>query len=235
MADTYKGYVEHIVYHNEANGYTVFTITNDDDREEITCVGNCPVINEGEKVSVEGSFIDHRQYGPQLKVNKIQVLKPDGVEAIEKYLASGAIKGIGMVMAKRIVEKFGGDTFDIIENEPERLAEIKGVSMNMAMRFSEQFDAKREMRDAMIFLQQYGISNQLAVKIYTEYKSDLFNIVNTNPYKLAKDVKGVGFRIADEIGKKSRNSCGFSIQNQMCHNICNGTGGFIWPYISSGK
>ena len=202
MADTYKGYVEHIVYHNEANGYTVFTITNDDDREEITCVGNCPVINEGEKVSVEGSFIDHRQYGPQLKVNKIQVLKPDGVEAIEKYLASGAIKGIGMVMAKRIVEKFGGDTFDIIENEPERLAEIKGVSMNMAMRFSEQFDAKRERRDAMIFLQQYGISNQLAVKIYTEYKSDLFNIVNTNPYKLAKDVKGVGFRIADEIGKK---------------------------------
>lgn len=202
MSEVFRGYIEHIIYRNEANGYTVFEITCSDTKEDVACVGICPFINEGEKVEVEGVFTEHKTYGPQLKVSRVQVVEPDDVEAIEKYLASGAIKGIGMVMAKRIVEKFGSDTFEIMENEPERLAEIKGISINMARRISEQYDSKKEMREAMLFLQQYGISNQLAVKIYSEYKSDLFDVISNNPYKMANDIKGVGFRIADEIGKR---------------------------------
>lgn len=195
-----KGYIEKIIYRNETNGYTVFELACEND--EVTCTGVCPFINEGEKVSVEGEYVDHRTYGPQFKIQSINTIEPDSVEAIERYLSSGAIKGIGMVMAKRIVGKFGEDTFDIFENEPERLAEVKGISINMAMRFSAQFEEKREMRDALVFLGQYGISNQLAVKIYSTYKSELFDIVKNNPYRLASDIKGVGFRIADEIGKR---------------------------------
>ena len=195
-----KGYIEKIIYRNESNGYTVFELSGDN--EDVTCVGTFPYINEGEKVSVEGDYVDHRTYGPQLKVKNMQVVAPDSTEAIEKYLASGAIKGIGMVMSKRIVDKFGDKTFDIIEEQPERLAEIKGISLNMAMRISEQFEEKKEMRDAMIFLAQYGISDNLAVKIYSEYKGELFDVISNNPYRLATDIKGVGFKIADEIGRR---------------------------------
>lgn len=202
VAEVFRGYIEHIIYRNETNGYTVFEIACKDTGEDVACVGICPFVNEGEKVEVEGIFTEHKTYGPQLKVSRVQVVEPDDAEAIEKYLASGAIKGIGMVMAKRIVEKFGDETFEIMENEPERLVEIKGISLNMARKISEQYDGKKEMREAMLFLQQYGISNQLAVKIYSEYKSDLFNVISNNPYKLANDIKGVGFRIADEIGKR---------------------------------
>ena len=202
MSEIHKGYIERIIYRNEENGYTVFEITDSEMDEEIPCVGVCAYINEGERVEVEGEYTEHKMYGPQLKVTRVQVLEPDDVYAMEKYLASGAIKGIGIVMAKRIVEKFKEKTFEIMENEPERLAEIKGISMNIAMRISEQFEEKKEMRDAMVFLAQYKISNQLAVKIYSEYKSDVIKVVTTNPYKMANDIKGVGFRIADEIGKR---------------------------------
>jgi len=202
LSEVYKGYIERIIYRNEQNGYTVFEITDSETDEEIPCVGICAYINEGERVEVEGEYTEHKMYGPQLKISRVTVLEPDDVYAMEKYLASGAIKGVGIVMAKRIVEKFKEKTFEIMENEPERLAEIKGISMNIAMRISEQFEEKKEMRDAMVFLAQYKISNQLAVKIYSEYKSDVINIVTTNPYKMANDIKGVGFRIADEIGKR---------------------------------
>lgn len=202
MAEVFRGYIEHIIYRNDTNGYTVFNITDSDTDDDIACVGICPGINEGEKVEVEGVFVEHKTYGPQLKVSKIQVIQPEDAEAIEKYLASGAIKGIGMVMAKRIVEKFGDSTFEIMEKEPERLAEIKGISLNIARRISEQFEEKKDMREAMLFLQKYGISNQLAVKIYSEYKSEIYDVVANNPYRMARDIKGVGFKIADEIGRK---------------------------------
>ena len=136
-------------------------------------------------------FVEHKTYGPQLKVSKIQVIQPEDAEAIERYLASGAIKGIGMVMAKRIVEKFGDSTFEIMEKEPERLAEIKGISLNIARRISEQFEEKKDMREAMLFLQKYGISNQLAVKIYSEYKSEIYDVVANNPYRMARDIKDI--------------------------------------------
>ncbi len=200
MSEKVKGYVEKIRYRNESNGYTVFDLVNDDD--EITCVGNCPFVNEGENVEVTGVYVDHREYGPQLKVEQIAVVKPSDEQSIERYLASGAIKGIGAVMAKRIVDRFGVETFQIMEREPERLAEIKGISMKMARSISAQYDEKSDMREAIIFLQQYGISNQMAVRIYAEYKEDIYDVIRNNPYRLAGDIKGIGFKIADEIGRR---------------------------------
>lgn len=201
MPEVIKGYIEKMRYRNDSNGYAIFDVVNDED-EDMTCVGCCPVISVGEKVEVTGEYVVHKNYGPQLKITSVKIMEPDDAEAALRYLASGAIKGIGKVMAGRIVDRFAEDTFRIIEEEPERLAEIKGISINIARRISEQFDEKKEMREAMVFLQKYGITNQLAVKIYTEYKENMYNIIRNNPYRLADDIKGVGFRIADEIGRK---------------------------------
>ncbi len=202
LSEKLKGYVEKIRFRNELNGYTVFDLSCSDENEDMTCVGNFPFINEGEHIEVTGSYVEHRTYGLQFSVSSLEVIKSDDNISIERYLASGAIKGIGAVMAKRIVEKFGGDTFRIMEEEPERLAEIKGISLNMAAKIYEQYNEKREMREAVIFLQQYGISNQLAVKIYNEYREEVYSVIRTNPYRLASDIRGVGFKIADEIGKR---------------------------------
>lgn len=202
LSDKLKGYVEKIRFRNEVNGYTVFDISCTGENEDMTCVGNLPFINEGEHIEVTGTYVEHRTYGLQFLVSHLEIMKNDDSISIERYLASGAIKGIGAVMAKRIVEKFGEDTFRIMEEEPERLAEIKGISMNMAGKIYEQYSEKREMREAVIFLQQYGISNRLAVRIYNEYKEEVYNVIKTNPYRLASDIKGIGFKIADEIGRR---------------------------------
>lgn len=197
-----KGYVEKIRYRNERNGYTVFDISCQDDNDDITCVGNFPFINEGEHVEVCGDYVDHKTYGLQLSVKSMEVLKDDDTVSIVRYLGSGAIKGVGPVMAKRIVDAFGSDTLRIMEEEPERLAEIKGISIRKAEEIYSQYNEKRELRDAVIFMQQYNISNQLAVKIYNEYKDEVYNIIRTNPYRLASDIRGIGFKIADEIGRR---------------------------------
>lgn len=197
-----KGYVEKIRYRNERNGYTVFDISCQDDNDDITCVGNFPFINEGEHVEVCGDYVDHKTYGLQLSVKSMEVLKDDDTVSIVRYLGSGAIKGVGPVMAKRIVDAFGSNTLRIMEEEPERLAEIKGISIRKAEEIYSQYNEKRELRDAVIFMQQYNISNQLAVKIYNEYKDEVYNIIRTNPYRLASDIRGIGFKIADEIGRR---------------------------------
>lgn len=204
-----KGYVVHIVYRNVENGYTVFELENTEGESE-TCVGNLPFINEGEYVCVRGEIVQHPVYLEQLKVTSCEVQEPEDKIAMLRYLASGAIAGIRGGLAKRIVDKFGDKTFEIIEKEPERLAEVKGISEKKARAVSAQFEEKREMRDAMLFLQEYGISNQLAVKIYKAYGTMLYDIVKENPYQLAEDIRGVGFKIADEIARKS----GFSPDSQ---------------------
>ena len=203
-----KGYVAHIVYRNVENGYTVFELESTDGESE-TCVGNLPFINEGEYVCVRGEMVQHPVYMEQLKISSCEVQEPEDEIAMLRYLASGAISGIRGGLAKRIVDKFGDKTFDIIEKEPERLAEVKGISEKKARAISMQFEEKREMRGAMIFLQDYGISNQLAVKIYKTYGTALYDIVRDNPYQLAEDIRGVGFKIADEIARKS----GFSLDS----------------------
>lgn len=194
------GYVEHIVFRNEENGYTVFHLENEDG--EVTCVGNLNFITEGEMLELEGEYVNHSVYGNQLKVSAYRVKEPEDLVSIERYLGSGAIKGIGQTMASRIVKKFREDTFHIIEEEPERLAEIKGISERKAMEIASQMEEKKDMRKSMIYLQKYGISTKLAAKIYQRYGMKVHQILEENPYRLADDIEGVGFRTADEIAAR---------------------------------
>ena len=194
------GYVEHIVFRNEENGYTVFHLENEDG--EVTCVGNLNFITEGEMLELEGEYVNHSVYGNQLKVSAYRVKEPEDLVSIERYLGSGAIKGIGQTMASRIVKKFREDTFRIIEEEPERLAEIKGISERKAMEIASQMVEKKDLRKSMIYLQKYGISTKLAAKIYQRYGMKVHQILEENPYRLADDIEGVGFRTADEIAAR---------------------------------
>ncbi len=194
------GYVEHIVYRNTENGYTVLNLVSGED--ETTCVGIFSSIAEGENIEAEGEFTEHPTYGEQFKVARFEEKMPEDREAIERYLGSGAIKGIGLALAARIVRRFKEDTFRIIEEEPERLAEVKGISENKAQEIAYQVNEKRDLRQAMIFLQQYGITMNLAVKIYQAYGQEVYTIIRENPYRLADDIEGVGFRTADEIASR---------------------------------
>ena len=191
------GYVEHIIYRNADNGYTVLNLVSGE--EEITCVGIFSGIAEGENIEASGDYTDHPTYGKQFKVESFEEKAPEDEEAIERYLGSGAIRGIGLALAARIVRRFKADTFRIIEEEPERLAEVKGISERKAMEIADQVNEKRDLRQAMIFLQQYGITMNLAVKVYQQYGQEVYGIIRENPYRLADDIEGVGFRTADEI------------------------------------
>ena len=199
--ETLEGYVDKIVFRNAENGYTVLSLVNED--IEMTCVGNFSFIDEGEYLCLKGRYIEHAVYGEQLKVESYEIKEPSDVVSMEKYLGSGAIKGVGTALAARIVRKFKKDTFRVIEEEPERLTEIKGISDRIAKEITLQFEEKRELRNAMLFLQQYGISLNLAVKIHEKYGPRMYEIMKQNPYKLAEDISGVGFKIADEIAKKA--------------------------------
>ena len=191
------GYVEHIIYRNADNGYTVLNLVSGE--AEITCVGIFSAIAEGENIEASGDYTDHPTYGKQFKVESFEEKAPEDEEAIERYLGSGAIRGIGLALAARIVRRFKADTFRIIEEEPERLAEVKGISERKAMEIADQVNEKRDLRQAMIFLQQYGITMNLAVKVYQQYGQEVYGIIRENPYRLAGDIEGVGFRTADEI------------------------------------
>ena len=197
---TVAGYVEKIKYRNEENGYSVLTVS--DGREEYVLVGTFPYITEGEHLEATGRMVEHSIYGEQLAVESYEIKAPEDTLAIERYLGSGAIKGIGAALAKRIVKKFKADTFRIMEEEPERLSEIKGISERMAMDISAQVEEKRDLRQAMLFLQQYGITMNLAVKIYRHYGQRMYSVIQENPYQLADDIQGVGFKIADDIASR---------------------------------
>ncbi len=199
--ETITGFVEHIVYRNEENGYTVLNLASNEE-DEVTCVGVFQLISEGESLELTGEYTVHPSYGPQFKVQQYSIKAPEDIASIERYLGSGAIKGVGAALAARIVRKFKEDTFRIIEEEPERLAEIKGISERKAQEIAQQTEEKRELRQAMIFLQNYGISLSLAVKIYQTYQLDMYRIIQENPYRMAEDVTGVGFKIADEIAHR---------------------------------
>ena len=198
--ETIKGYVDHIIFRNSDNGYTVMVVNCDG--EELTCVGTLPVISEGELIEAQGRYTEHVTYGRQFQIQKLEMKAPEDVIAIERYLGSGAVKGIGAALAARIVRRFQADTFRIIEEEPERLAEVKGISERKAMEISEQVSEKRDMRRAMIFLQQYGISNTLSIRIYNQYGNQVYSVIQENPYRMADDITGVGFQIADEIAAR---------------------------------
>lgn len=199
--ETFSGYVEKIVYRNEENGYTVLSVSADN--EEIVCVGTFQFISEGEYVCFNGNTTSHPSYGEQFSVTGYEIREPEDEKAVLKYLSSGAIKGVGNALAARIVKKFGEDTFRIIEEEPHRLKEVKGISERMASEIAGQLEEKKDMRKAMIFMQDLGISSNMAVKIYNKYGYNVYDIINKNPYKLAEDIDGIGFKIADEIALKA--------------------------------
>ena len=200
MEETIEGYVDHIIYRNQENGYTVASLIVDG--EELTCVGTFQALSEGETICGKGRYTEHPSYGQQFSICSYETVVPQDAFAIERYLGSGAIKGIGAALAARIVRKFGDDTLRIIEEEPERLAEVKGISERKAREIAEQVEEKADMRKAMMFLQKYGISQTLGVKIYQQYKQDMYRILKENPYKMAEDINGIGFKMADEIASR---------------------------------
>lgn len=195
-----EGYVEHIIFRNGENGYTVMNVVADE--EEITCVGVLQYIDEGEMLLMRGEYKEHSLYGQQFAIESYELKEPEDTVAIERYLASGAIKGIGAALAARIVRRFKEDTFRVIEEEPERLKEVKGISERMSREIAAQVEEKKDMRQTMLFLQQYGINTTLSVRIYEKYGADIYRIIKENPYRLADDINGIGFKIADEIAGK---------------------------------
>lgn len=215
-----KGFVSHIVYRNEENGYTVFEMTltesvgnapqegpvSDLDAADIgdviTCVGSPVSISEGEGCTVAGTCTTHPVYGDQFRVQSYRAVAPENAQAMYRYLAAGSIKGIGPAMAARIVKRFGDDTLRIMEEEPEKLAGVKGISMRIAREIGAQMEDKKDLRDAMIFLQQYGIGSAHAVKIWQAYGTGLYEIMKNNPYRLAEDIRGIGFATADDIARR---------------------------------
>lgn len=214
-----EGYVEHIIYRNTENGYSVLNLVSDGD--ETTVVGTFHYISEGELLELEGEYTEHPLYGQQFHMERFEVKVPQDALAMERYLGSGAIKGIGAALAARIVRRFGTKTFEIMEREPERLAEIKGISERKAREIAEQMEEKRELRQAMVFLQEYGISVNLAVKVYERYGQEIYRIIKENPYRLAEDIAGVGFRTADEIAKKVgiREDSDFRIRSGLLYTL----------------
>lgn len=201
VVEEIQGLIEHIIYKNDSNGYTVLSLMSQG--RELSCVGMMPGVSEGEYIRAQGQYTEHAVYGRQFKIESYVVEMPEDIYSVERYLGSGVIKGIGPSLAGRIVKKFKEDTFRIIEEEPERLAEVKGISEKKAQDIYAQFHEKQDMRQAMMFLEKYGISTSYAVKIYNEYHDKLYEIIKENPYQLAEDISGIGFKLADEIAARA--------------------------------
>ena len=195
-----KGYVTKIIFRNEQNFYTVFTVMTQDG--ETDCKGTVPQISEGESCELEGEMIIHPLYGEQFKVSSYRSVRPQTRDAVLRYLSSGAVKGVGQSLASRIVTKFGDDTMRVLGEEPERLAEVRGISPRMAREIARQVEEKRDVRDALLYLSGFGVSNQKAVKIWQRYGSEMYTILQQNPYRLAEDIDGIGFQSADKIASQ---------------------------------
>ena len=227
MSESVTGYIDHIIFRNEDNGYTVLVLKGTEgDDEELTCVGTFPVISQGATIEASGNFINHHIYGKQFQITSFTEKMPEDVMAMERYLGSGAIKGIGAALAARIVRRFGADTLRIVEEEPERLAEIKGISEKKAREIAAQMEEKADMRKAMMFLQKYGISLNLGAKIYQKYGDSVYSVLQENPYRLADDISGVGFKIADEIAGRIgiHTDSDYRIKSGMMYTLLQATG-----------
>ncbi|KPU26439.1 ATPase AAA [Caloranaerobacter sp. TR13] len=196
---TLQGTIEEIIYKNESNGYTVAILETEDD--VVTIVGYIPIINLGETLKVQGNWVYHSNYGQQFKVDTYQAVVPASLNGIEKYLASGLIPGIGPKTAKKIVEKFGLNSIDILQYNPDRLIEVEGIGKKKAEKIAEAFAEQRELRDVMIFLQEYGISPTYGVRIYKKYGNETITKIKENPYRLSEDIFGIGFKMADKIAR----------------------------------
>ena len=226
MSESITGYIDHIIFRNEDNGYTVMVLKGGSEEDELTCVGSFPVVTQGASVELEGNFTQHPVYGKQFQAVRLIEKMPEDALAMERYLGSGAIKGIGAALAGRIVRHFGDDTFQIVENEPERLSEVKGISEKKAREIAMQIAEKSDMRKAMMFLQKYGISLNLGAKIYQKYGDSVYSVLQENPYRLADDISGVGFKIADEIAYRIgiHTDSDYRIKSGMVYTLLQATG-----------
>ncbi len=200
--DTLQGVLERIVYESHDTGYTVGRLSARNHAELITVVGNLAAINPGESLLLQGEWVDNPKYGRQFQIEKYETVLPANVVGLRKYLGSGLIKGIGPKMAALIVRKFGMDTMDIIEYEPEKLARVPGIGQKRVEMIKEAWEAQREIKNVMIFLQSHDVSTAHAAKIYKTYENDAIPIVTENPYRLADDIYGIGFVTADTIAQK---------------------------------
>ena len=221
---TVSGYVEKIKYRNEENGYSILSVNSDG--LDYVLVGTFPYISEGDFIEASGRDVEHPIYGDQIQVESYELKAPEDTASMERYLGSGAIRGVGTALAARIVRRFKADTFRIIEEEPERLVEVKGISERKAMEIASQVNEKRDLRQAMIFLQQFGITMNLAVKIYNKYGQEVYGILKENPYRLADDIEGVGFRTADDIAAKAgiRTDSDFRVRSGILYTLLQASG-----------
>lgn len=198
--DEIQGFIDHFIFQSDKDGYKIMSFSTPE--EDIIVVGTFPGIDEGENLVIQGEYIEHATYGRQFKAHSYKVSEPTDIASIERYLASGAIKGIGKVTAKRIIAKFKDDTLRIMEEEPDKLAKVKGISLKKAIAISDQIIEKKELRDVIIFLDGYGIKSNMALRIYGEYGNSVYSIIRENPYRLADDIDGIGFKTADKIALK---------------------------------
>jgi len=194
-----QGIIGDVVFHNEDNGYIIAHLN--DNKQQITVVGIVPYISEGQNLKLKGEWVKHPQFGKQFKITNCEEIIPSSLIGIEKYLASGVIQGIGPVTAKKIVQRFGEDTMNILDNEIERLKEIDGVGQKKIQLIFESYSKQREVKNIMIFLQTYGVTPSQCVKIYKKYGADSIKVVQDNPYVLTETIAGVGFKIADKIAR----------------------------------
>jgi exodeoxyribonuclease V alpha subunit len=200
MSVEIKGTVEEIIYKNEENGYVIAVIDHED--MPVYIKGTIPFIAEGDQMIFRGRYVVHKTYGEQFDVESCETITPSNVEDIERYLASGLIRGIGPATAFRIVEKFGEDALDIIQYNPEKLTEVAGIGSSKAAIIAESFIDQRVVKNVMLFLQKYGVSVVYGMKIYKLYGQEAIRIISENPYCLADDIDGIGFKKADEIAQK---------------------------------
>jgi exodeoxyribonuclease V alpha subunit len=196
------GLVERVTYQNPENGFCVLRIKARGHRELITIIGYAAVIAAGEWVTASGEWVNDHAHGQQFKTRFMRTSAPTSVDGIEKYLASGMIRGIGAIYAKKLITAFGEKVFDIIEAEPERLREVTGIGEVRAKRITEGWAAQKIIREIMVFLHSHGVGTARAVRIFKTYGSDAIQVMTENPYRLASDIRGIGFKTADAIAMK---------------------------------
>ena len=201
MLDQIHGTVERVTYYNEETGYSVIRLSVAGRPDLVTVVGNLPEVNPGESLRLEGTWTTHSQYGRQFKAERCTQVLPATVEGLKRYLGSGLIKGVGPVTAARIVQRFGADTLRVLDEEPRRLREALGVGPKRAASIAKAWEEQKHIREVMLFLQSHGVTTGLAVKIYKTYGDDALQVVQEDPYRLARDIWGVGFKTADKIAR----------------------------------
>lgn len=197
------GTVERVTFHTEDTGYSVLKVKIRGRHEPVTVTGNVPLVHEGEAIRAEGEWVNVAEYGRQFKAGRIETTAPDSREGIEKYLASGLIEGIGPVYAKKLVEKFGEEIFDVIDKNSARLQEVPGVGKKRRLEIKSSWEKQKSVKEIMVFLHRHGISTGKAVKIFKQYGEAAMETVAQNPYQLAKDIHGIGFKTADGIAQRT--------------------------------